>query len=129
MLFGSRTRDAELVQERPGHIWSPAQLVALVLGIAAIVFGAFALADTGLDLGHVDAPHGVTLGFHTTPLLALIEIAWGALMVIAALRPIAGRSLMVLLGAAATVFGALILFDAWQHRFHDWFGVHNDNGW
>jgi len=61
--------------------------------------------------------------------LALVEIAWGVLMVIAAIRPVAGRSLMVLLGAAATVFGALILLDAWQHRFHDWFGVHDDNGW
>jgi hypothetical protein len=128
-MFGSRTRDVDIVQDRPGHIWSPAQLVALVIGFAAIGFGALALADTGLDLGHVDAPHDVALGFHTTPLLALVEIAWGALMVIAALRPVAGRSLMALLGGAATVFGALILFDAWQHRFHDWFGVHDDNGW
>jgi Domain of unknown function (DUF4383) len=128
-MFGSRTHDVDVVQDRPGHIWSPAQLVAVVLGGAAIVFGAFGLADTGLDLGHVDSPHEVALGFHTTPLLALVEIAWGVLMVIAAIRPVAGRALMVLLGTAATVFGALILFDAWQHRFHDWFGVHDDNGW
>jgi hypothetical protein len=128
-MFRSRTRDVDVVQERPGHVWSPAQLVALVLGGAAIVFGAFGLADTGLDVGHIDTPHDVALGFHTTPLLALIEIAWGVLMVIAAIRPIAGRSLMVLLGGAATVFGALILLDAWPRRFHDWFGVHDDNGW
>ncbi|HEY8216496.1 MAG TPA: hypothetical protein VIH82_05130 [Acidimicrobiia bacterium] len=128
-MFGSGTRGAEVVRERPGNIWSPAQLVALVIGGGAIVFGALALADTGLDLGHIDFPHDVTLGFHTTPLLALIEIAWGALMVIAALRPVAGRALMVLLGTAASVFGVLILLDAWQHRFHDWFGVHDDNGW
>lgn len=118
----------EEVDERPGHVWSPAQAVSVILGIAAIVFGAIALADIGLDLGHVDGPHATVLGFHTTPLLALAEIGWGVLMVFAGMRPVAGRALMSLLGTAAITLGALILLDAWPNRLHDWFGVHDKNG-
>jgi len=118
----------EEVEERSGHVWSPAQAVSVILGVAAIVFGAIALADTGLDLGHVEDPHASVLGFHTTPLLGLAEIGWGVLMVIAGMRPVAGRALMSLLGAAAVALGALIVLDAWPNRLHDALGVHDQNG-
>src|SRR4029453_13803035 len=88
----------EDVRERHGHTWSPAQLVALVFGAAAIAFGAFALAETGLDFDNVTIPHESGGSFHTTPLLALAQIGWGVLMVIAGLRPVAGRALMAVLG-------------------------------
>ena len=119
----------EDVRERPGHTWSPAQLVALIFGGAAIVFGAFALAETGLDLDNVATPHESVWSFHTTPLLALCEIGWGVLMVIAGLRPVAGRALMAVLGGIAVAFGAVIVLDAWPQRLHDELGVHDRNGW
>lgn len=131
-MFGRRSDDSDVVEEvdeRRGYVWSPAQAVAVILGIGAIVFGALALAETGLDLGHVDEPHESVLSFHTTPLLGLAEIAWGVLMVIAGLRPVAGRALMTLLGAAATALGALVVLDAWPNRLHDALGVHDRNGW
>jgi predicted anti-sigma-YlaC factor YlaD len=121
--------DTENTVERSGHIWSPSQLIAVVIGIGAIVFGAIAISKTGLDLGDVTDPHRSAVGFHTTPLLALAEIAWGVLMLIAALRPIAGRALMALLGAAAIALGVVVVVDAWHHRLHDALGVHDRNGW
>src|SRR4029453_6568791 len=57
------------------------------------------------------------------------EIGWGVLMVIAGLRPIAGRALMAVLGGIAVAGGALIVLDAWPQRLHDELGVHDRNGW
>jgi hypothetical protein len=119
----------EDVRERPGRTWSPAQLVALVFGGAAIVFGAFALAETGLDLDNVTSPLVSVWGFHTTPLLALAESVWGVLMVIAGLRPIAGRALMAVLGGIAVAGGALIVLAAGPPRLHAQLGAHDRNGW
>lgn len=129
-MFGRS--DAEVVEDADqgrGHVWSPAQAVALLLGIAAIVLGALALADTGLDLGNLTEPHRIVQSFHTTPLLALAEIVWGVLMVMAGLRPVAGRALMTLLGAASIGLGALTLLGVWQHTLRHWLGVHDRNGW
>jgi hypothetical protein len=129
-MFGrSDAQVVEDVDEGRGHVWSPAQFVALGLGIAAIVWGALAVADTGLDLGDLTEPHRVVQTFHTTPLLALAEIVWGALMVLSGLRPVAGRALMTLLGASAIGLGGLTVLDVWQHTLHHWLGVHDRNGW
>jgi hypothetical protein len=130
-MFGRRNDNGvvEDVDERPVRIWSPAQIVAVVLGIGAIVFGALTLAATGLDLDNVADPHASVLSFHTTPLLGIAEIAWGALMVVAGLRPVAGRALMGLLGAVAVGLGAIVVLDAWPRRLHDELGVHDRNGW
>ena len=129
-MFGRRDTDVvEDVDEGRGHIWSPAQFVALGLGIAAIVWGALAIADTGLDLGDLTEPHRSVQTFHTTPLLAIGEIAFGVLMILAGLRPVAGRALMTLLGAASIGLGGLVVLDVWQHTLHHWLGVHDRNGW
>lgn len=113
---------------RPGHDWSPAQLVAFVIGGASLVFGIVALARTGLDLDDVTRPEDSVLGFVHTPLLALAEIGFGVLMLLAALAP-AGRVLMAFLGLVALAFGILIVADAWPARLQDWFGVTDDHGW
>jgi hypothetical protein len=125
----SKHTDREtVIDERPGRYWSPAQFVAFVIGVAALVFGAIALAKTGID-GSLKTPHEELWGFHHTPLLALIEIGAGALLVLAAFGAVRGRMLMALLGAAAVGFGALIFSDAWPGRMHRWFGVHDRNAW
>jgi hypothetical protein len=113
---------------RPGHAWSPAQIVAFLIGAASLAFGIVALVRTGLDLGDLTGPEDTVLGFTHTPLLALVEIGFGALMLLAALSP-GGRVLMAFLGAVALAFGILILADAWPGRFQDWFAVDDDNGW
>jgi hypothetical protein len=113
---------------RRGHAWSPAQIVAFVIGAASLAFGIVALVRTGLDLGDLTGPEDTVLGFVHTPLLAIAEIGFGALMLLAALSP-GGRVLMAFLGAVALAFGVLILADVWSGRFHDWFAVNDDNGW
>jgi hypothetical protein len=128
-MFGTRSHTRTVSRPATTTMWSPAQLVAVVVGVAAIVFGAFAIARTGLDLGHLTSPHDSRFGFHHTPLLALTEIGFGVLLVLTAMRPIAGRALMAPLGAVALGFGIIVVLDLWPHRLHDWFGVHDRNGW
>ena len=112
----------------PRHAWSPAQIVAFVVGAAALAFGIVALVRTGLDLDDLTRPEASVLGFAHTPLLAIVEIAFGALMLLAALSP-AGRALMAFLGAVALAFGIVIVAETWPARMHDWFGVTDRTGW
>src|SRR3954462_1633091 len=62
--------------------WSPAQIVALVIGAAAVVMGIAGLAKTGLPLNHLDRPYHDVLGFRHSPLLGLAEIGFGVLLII-----------------------------------------------
>jgi hypothetical protein len=129
-MFGTRTRavDADPVTTST-PVWSPAQLIAVLFGVASIVFGVLALTKTGLDLGHVKTPHDRFAGFHHTPFLGLAEIAFGVLLVLSGLRPVAGRSLMTLLGASAAALGAILVFDFWNATLHEWLGTHDRNGY
>ena|SRR5688572_10543181 len=126
-MFGTRTRTVD-EDVRATPLWSPAQFVAILFGVASIVFGILALTKTGLDLGHVKTPHDRFAGFHHTPLLGLAEIAFGVLLVLSGLRPVAGRSLMTLLGAAAVAMGVILIADFWNEELHEWLGVHDRNG-
>lgn len=117
-----------LVEDKPGRVWSPAQIVASVLGIAAIVFGALALIETGID-GSLKRPHEELWSFHHTPLLALVEIGFGVVLLLAATSATFGRGVMAILGTGAAAFGILIVLDAWPNRLHRWLGVHDRNGW
>jgi hypothetical protein len=111
--------------------WSPAQLFALGIGLFLAVLGGIALARTGLDLGDVHHPHRIVGwgDWHHTPLLALIELGYGVVMIVAAVVPGAWRGLMGLLSAIALGFGIFVLADAMPGRMHLWLGVHHANGW
>jgi hypothetical protein len=108
---------------------NPARYVALAIGVAAIVFGAFGLAETGFDPDHLRRPHESFASFHHTPLLALIEIGFGVGMVIAALGTFVGRGLMAALSLGALGLGIAAAADLWPSRLHNWLGVHDRNGW
>src|ERR1700726_873500 len=130
MRFGRRrTATTPAVEERPTRLWSPSQLVALVLGGAAIAFGVLALIETGLDLSHLTRAHDSFLGFGHPPLLGLAEIGFGVLMVLSALGPVAGRNVMTLLGAAAIGLGVVVLAGWWSAKMAHWLGVGDRNGW
>ena len=111
--------------------WSPAQVVALAIGLFFAVLGGIALARTGLDLNDVHHPHRIVGwgDWHHTPLLALIELGFGVLMMLAGALPGAWRGLMGLLSAAALGFGIFVVADAAPVRLHNWLGVHHANGW
>jgi hypothetical protein len=108
---------------------NPARYVALAVGVAAIVFGAFALAETGFDPDHLRRPHESFATFHHTPLLALIEIGFGVGMLVAALGTFVGRGLMAALSLGALGLGIAAAADLWPSRLHGWLGVHDRNGW
>jgi hypothetical protein len=111
--------------------WSPAQVVALAIGLFFAVLGGIALARTGLDLNDVHHPHRIVGwgDWHHTPLLALIELGFGVLMLLAGAIPGAWRSAMGLLSTVAVGFGIFVVADAAPARLHTWLGVHRANGW
>jgi hypothetical protein len=118
-----------VVEQRPIRLWSPAQVVALVLGVAAIFFGVLALARTGLDFSHLTRSHETALGFGHTPLLGLAEVGAGWLLVFAAVFPIVGRSVMTLVGAAMLGLGVAIVGGWWSATMLTWLGAGDRNGW
>ena len=132
-MWRRRTHDADredsVVETKRGRHWSPAQFVSLIVGVAAIVLGIVALAKTGIHGNWLRTPQREVWSFDLTPLLAVVEIAFGVLLVLAWVSAGASRAFMALLGALAVAFGVLILADAWPARMHRWFGVHDRNGW
>ena len=95
------------VVERPP--WSPAQLVALIIGIISTVIGVIALTNTGvhphvMDVVRADGP----LWQHTA-WLAIGEIVFGLIMIGAGVVPGGSRGLMTFMGILALAFGIAVL--------------------
>jgi hypothetical protein len=107
--------------------WSPAQFVGLVVGVGVTVFGIIAVARTGFDTSHIYSPHTKVWNLPHSPLLALIEIGYGVLMILASVVPGGLRTLMGFLGAVALVFGIVVLAGP-SHRLTHWLGVAHSNG-
>jgi len=93
------------VQHQP---WSPAQAVALILGIVFLVLGGTALARTGINFNNVTGTHVNVAGSNQTQLMAYIELIFGALLILAGAVPGAGRGLMSFCGVLALVFGIIV---------------------
>jgi hypothetical protein len=93
------------VEKRP---WSPAQPVALIVGLVFVVFGGLALARTGIDLGNLSVKHVKVAGAGQTQLMAYLELAFGILLLIAGSVPGGIRGLMSFLGVAALAFGIIV---------------------
>lgn len=111
------------------HPWSPAQIVAVVVGIGFVVLGIAALARTGFSVDDLFNPQKEVIGFRHSPLLGAIEIAFGALLILAGVVTGGARSLMAFLGIIAAIFGALILVNVAPNRLHRWLGVGDPYGW
>src|SRR4051794_2956245 len=93
--------------ERPP--WSPAQLVALAIGIFFAVVGGIALARTGVDTKAMDVMHtGGPLWNHTA-WLAVGELLFGLMMIGAGVVPGGARGFMTFLGILALAFGIAVL--------------------
>ena len=122
-------RDAEVVRRSHTPTWSPAQIIGLIVGIGFIVLGVAALAKTGFDTSHVDQPHDVVWHFAHSPLMGAIEIAYGALLVIASVVPGGARALMAFLGAIGVAFGLVVLIQSTPNTLNDWLAVTHRNGW
>jgi hypothetical protein len=95
------------VVDRPP--WSPAQLVALVIGILFTVIGAVALARTGINPDTMDQVKASGPLWDHTAWLAIGEIAFGLLMIGAGVIPGGARGFMTFLGILALAAGIAML--------------------
>jgi hypothetical protein len=109
--------------------WSPAQIVAVIIGIASVILGIAALARTGLPVDNMTGPHEEVLGLRHTPLLGVIEIGFGVLLILSGVVAGGARALMAFLGIVAAIFGILLLVNVAPNRLHGWLGVGDPYGW
>lgn len=119
-----QTRAVERTTVRWGP-WSPAQLISGALGLFLTVLGGVALARTGF--GDLTSPETTVLGFGHTPLLGIIEIVFGAALMIDAASAFASRAMLIGFGAIAAAFGLIVVIE--PGAFQDWLGVTRDSGW
>lgn len=118
------TRDVPAANPTP---WSPVQFIGLIVGIGFTVLGIVAVARTGFNTAHIYAPHVRVWHLPQNPLLAVIEIGYGVVVILASVVPGGLRGLMGLLGAAALVLGIVVLTGP-PHRLAHWLAVAHSNG-
>ena len=109
--------------------WSPAQFVGLIVGIAITVMGFVAVARTGFNTDHIYTPHAEAWHLPHSPLMALIEVGFGVLVMVASVVPGGARSFLALLGAIALSFGIVVVLETPPDRLNHWLGVVDKNGW
>ena len=107
----------------------PANLVAVAIGILAIALGVWALIKTGINTDHIFTPSKEVLGLPHTPPLALGEIAFGILLLIASVLGRFGAFLVALLGVLAVACGVIVVSDYRSARVDRWTAANHDNGW
>ncbi|MGH3442506.1 MAG: hypothetical protein ACRDUY_10805 [Nitriliruptorales bacterium] len=118
----------EIIRFDDGRTWTPAQILALVLGVVFIVLGGVALVRTGLSESLID-PTTTVAGLSYTPLLGIVEVVFGLLMLTVGAFPRAPEA-VVFLGVLALSFGLLLVIEpaAFDQalaagRGHGWFYV------
>ena len=109
--------------------WSPLQLVGLVIGIGFVALGIAAVARTGFDTNHIYRPQAEVWNLPHSPLLGVIEIAFGAVLLLASIPRGGARSVIMLLGAISLAFGIVVLAESAPNRLNHWLGVDHSSGW
>jgi hypothetical protein len=124
-----RHRDEQTLVEVDTSSGSPAVVVATVIGGAGVLVGFYALLRIGLDSDDFSRPTATVFGITHTPLLALTEVGFGAVMILAGITRWLGRVAIGLLSGTLAAFGAALLSAPRPSRLHRWFGVVNQQGW
>ena len=83
-------------------------------GSFPIALGVWALIKTGLNTDHIFTPTEDVLGLPHTPALALAEIGFGIVLLLAAATGAFGTFLIAVLGVASVVFGVIVVSDSWS---------------
>ncbi len=105
--------------------WSPAQIVALVIGLTYVVLGGVALARTGFNFSPYT--YTVVAGMPHTAVLGIIEIAFGVLVLASAAKPGIDRGVMNLAGTFALAGGLIVAIQ--PASFQRVLGANAGNGW
>jgi hypothetical protein len=129
MLLGQKRRETTVTRRRNRRAKRPSHVIAAVVGVCAIALGVWALVKTGINTDHIFTPTKDVLGLPHTPTLALGEIAFGVLLLIAAALGRFGTVLIALAGATSFAFGVIVLSDSWSGRVHRWTAADHDSGW
>lgn len=125
----SEYRERDRIVDVAVPLWSPLQVIGLIVGIGFGALGVAAVARTGFDTSHIYTPHDLVWRFSHSPLLAVIEIGFGLLMVLGSVVPGGSRGLLGLLGAISVAFGVVVLTESAPNRLNDWLAVTHRNGW
>jgi hypothetical protein len=107
--------------------WSPAQFVALAIGALFLIMGVAALAQTGVTSAGFFSQRVSVLGFEHTPALAVAELVYGLLMIMAGAIPGAARGTMSFLGILALGVGIVFLIQ--PGTFYQVLGANAATGW
>ncbi len=106
--------------------WSPAQLVALAVGLVLVVIGGTALARVGLNFNVIPTTHAQVDGLRHTSLSALLELATGVILVGVGAIPGGARSLMTVFGVL--LLGAGLVIAIQPDSFRRWFSYDASSG-
>ena len=129
-MFGDKRRNRTVTtHRRRRRTTRPANVIAAVVGILAVVIGVWALVKTGINTDHIFTPPKKVLGLPHTPTLAIGEIVFGLVLLFAAAAGAFGTFLIAVLGAASLAFGVVVLSDSWSGRVHSWTAANHDTGW
>jgi hypothetical protein len=128
-MLRNKRRSRTVTTHRRHKTTRPANFIAAVVGILSIVLGVWALIRTGLNTDHIFTPSKDVLGLPHTPTLALGEIGFGVLLLLAAASGAFGTFVIALLGAASFAFGVIVVSDSWSGRVHRWTAASHDTGW
>lgn len=102
----TETEDRWAEPEPVGHYPGPGQILAIIVGVFFLILGGLALARTGIE----DLTAETTVAnIPHTGLLGVIEIGFGALLIMAGAAGAAGRGLMAFLGALALAWGVVVV--------------------
>jgi hypothetical protein len=106
--------------------WSPAQIVALLVGAILTVLGGVALARTGFNFDP-DTARTTVAGMDHTALLAVIELVVGLVLIGAGSVPGAPRGTMSFTGVLLLLLGIIVAIEpTGTHRV---LGTTTGHGW
>ncbi len=124
--YGSQATAGTTARTVSRPAWSPAQIVAVGVGLVGTVFGAIALARTGTDFSNLATTHAQVAGMHFSALSAVVQLAAGILLLASGVAPYAARAGTAVFGVASLVWGIVIVADT-VRLFPKW-GYSNSTG-
>jgi hypothetical protein len=107
--------------------WSPAQIVALIIGGLLTVMGGVVLARTGFDFGNLDTARTHVMGLEHTAVLGAIELVLGLILVGAGAVPGAPRGTMSFIGVILLLLGIIVAIE--PNGTHRALGTTTGHGW
>jgi hypothetical protein len=119
--------DDELVHRSVARAWSPAQIVAMLIGAFLAVLGGVALARTGINFADLDASRAQVAGLEHTPVLGMIELVLGLVLIGSAAADSAPRGTMSFVGALMLLFGVIVVIE--PDGFNRALGTSSGHGW